>query len=234
MPIVDGGDAFSTYDDGGGSGDIYTMTAQSVATDVQEKFGDTGQVQITDTMLLRWINAAQQEIASNGLTLEGNAVTNLLAGQSSYSLAAIASEIRDVSQVSVNGNFIEIMKWNDFSQFVGSNASSSEYPSIGALYAGKLVLWPAPSVSVVQGLNVYYSAYPAPISSLSDPLSVPDRFYQAMCDRVLSQALELDENFDAAQVKQGHFESQVTKQLTRIHESPTDYYSAVEPSPEWL
>lgn len=212
--------------------ETYTKKGQDVATDVQNKFGDTGQVQITNAMLLGWINTAMVEVASTGLTLEGSATTNLLAGVTTYDLAALAPLIRDIVQVSVNGQFIEILKWPDFSQFVGSNTNSGQ-ASIGSIYAGKLVLWPAPPASVVAGINIFYSAYPTPIAALTDTLTVPDRYFQALCDRVFAQALELDENFDAAQVKMGHFENQVTKQLARTHEAPTDYYHTVEPKDEW-
>lgn len=213
--------------------ETYTKTGQAVATDVQNKFGDVGQVQITDAMLLSWINSGQKEIAATGLTIEGNAVTNLLAGVSTYDLSAVAAAIRSVSQITVNGQFVEMLQWPEFSQFVGSNTDQSDYSTIASIYAGKLVLWPAPKSSLVQGLNIFYTAFPADLGSLAAALTIPDRYFQALCDWVLAQALELDENFDAGQVKLGHYENRITKQLARTHESPSDYYFDVEPTSEW-
>jgi hypothetical protein len=235
MSIVDGGDAFSTYDGStGGGGDSYSKTAQMVATDVQNKFGDTGQVQITNDMLLSWINAGQQEIGSTGLTIEDSATMNLLAGVTTYDLSLVAASIRNISQVMVNGVFAEVLQWPEFSEFVGSNTQQSAYSSVASLYAGKLVLWPSPSESIVQGLNIFFTAYPAELPSLTSTLTVPDRYFQALCDWVLAQALELDENFDAGQVKLGHYENRITKQLARTHESPSAYYHDVEPTTELM
>ncbi len=213
--------------------ETFTKTGQSVADDVQNKFGDTGQVQITDAMLLSWINSGQREIASTGLTIEGSATTNLLAGQALYDLSVISGSIRNIIQVRVNGLYAEILQYPEFSQFVRDSTATATTSSIATLYAGKLQLWPAPSSSIPSGLIVDYTAYPADLPNLATTLSVPDRFFQALCDWVLAQAQELDENFDAAQIKLGHYENRITKQLARTHESPSDYYHVVEPKAEF-
>jgi hypothetical protein len=214
--------------------ETYTKTGRQVATDVQNKFGDTGQVQITDAMLLSWINSGQKEVAGTGLTIEASATLNLLAGITTYDLAGVAASIRNISQITVNGEFVDILQWPQFSDFVGSNTDTDAYSSIASIYAGKLVLWPAPSASIVQGLNIFYTAYPADLATLDVLLTVPDRYFQALCDWVLAQALELDENFDAAQIKLGHYENRITKQLARTHESPSDTYHIVDPIAEWI
>lgn len=213
--------------------ETFTRKGQDVADDVQAKFGDTGQVQITDAMLLDWINSGQREIASNGFTLEGTSTTNLIAGQAVYDLSAITAAIRNVVQVRVNGAYVEMLQYPEFAQFVRDNTATNSQSGIGAIYAGVLHLWPAPAASIVQGLVIDYTGYPADIAVLSDAITVPDRFFQALCDWVLAQALELDENYDAGQTKLGHYENRITKQLARTHESPSDYFHVVEPKAEW-
>lgn len=213
--------------------ETYTKTGQMVANDVQEKFGDTGQVQITDAMILRWVNAGMREIATNDIPLNGTSVTNLLAGVSTYDLTSINALVRNIVQVQVNGQFIELLSFPEFSQFVRDNTDQSSTSSIGALWNNALRIWPVPSASIVGGLVIDYTAYPNEITALSQPLTIPDRFFQALSDWVLSQALELDENYDAAQVKLGHYENRVAKQNARTHESPSDYYHVVEPTAEW-
>jgi hypothetical protein len=214
--------------------ETYTKTGQDVATDVQNKFGDTGQVQVTDAMLLSWINSGQQEIATNDIRLTGTSVTNLLAGVAIYDLGSVSASIRSIIQVRVNGAYAEVLQYPQFSQFVRDNTDTGATASIATLWNGALQIWPAPAASVVQGLIIDYTAYPASLSGLNAPLTVPDRFYQALCDWVLAQALELDENYEAAQSKLGHYENRVTKQLSRTNESPTDYYHVVEPTAEWI
>lgn len=213
--------------------ETYTRKGQDVADDVQSKFGDTGQVQITDAMILDWINSGQREIASNGFTLEGTAVTNLIGSQSVYDLSAVTDAIRNVVQVRVNGAYVQMLQYPEFAQFVRDNTAVNANSSIGAIYAGVLHLWPAPAASIVQGLVIDYTAYPADLAALANSLTVPDRFFQALCDWVLAQALELDENYDAGQTKLGHYENRITKQLARTHESPSDYFHVVEPHPEF-
>jgi hypothetical protein len=213
--------------------ETFTRTGQDIADDVQAKFGDTGQVQITNDMILDWINSGQREIASNGFTLEATSTTNLIGSQSVYDLSAITDAIRNVVQVRVNGAYVQMLQYPEFAQFVRDNTATNSQSGIGAIYAGVLHLWPAPAASIVGGLVIDYTAYPADLASLASTLTVPNRFFQALADWVLAQALELDENYDAGQTKLGHYENRITKQLARTHESPSDYFHVVEPKAEW-
>ena len=45
--------------------ETFTRTTQDVADRVKDSFGDTSGSQITDEMLVRWINDGQQEIVNN-------------------------------------------------------------------------------------------------------------------------------------------------------------------------
>ena len=59
-------------------------------------------------------------------------------------------------------------------------------------------------------MSIFYVAAPAEITSLSDMLGLPDRYYQAMLDLVLARAYEMDENFDAVVLKQQQADSSLT------------------------
>lgn len=212
--------------------ETYSYTAGMVAQDVRDKFGDTGNVQITDPMLIRWINNGQREIASSTPFLEKVGQTALVAGQSVYDLTALfaAGRMQQLSTVMLNGNYAKIIQWADFQNELAqmsAQTQTSDSVTTVAIYADKLNVWPIPTTTVANGITLYYTALPADVAALTDTLTVPDRFFNALDDYVLAQALELDENFQAGQVKLGHYKDRMIQQLSKLHETPSDFYAVV-------
>ena len=73
--------------------DYYTRTGDDVATDVKRIFGDEALVELKNTDLLRWTNAAQREIASSHTVLKGKASHNLVEGNLSPNLSLHVSPL---------------------------------------------------------------------------------------------------------------------------------------------
>ncbi len=213
--------------------EVYTYTGTRLAADVKDKFGDTGAVQITDSMILRWINNGIQAIVAQTPFLKASAQTNVVAGTSTYSLGSIAQRVQQFDTVSFDGNPLKFVPWSEFQTHVhGGTALVEGIPEFASEYGGTITIWPKPAESITNGLTVYFVQYPEQMTDLTDTLPVPDRFYNALLDWVHAQALELEDNFQGAQVKLSQHEVHMQRQFERENRSPTEFYPTITADPD--
>ena len=209
----------------------YTYSGERVAQEVLDKAGDVGNAQITRAMLLVWINNGIRSISSQHSFLEGAASTNLIAGQGVYDLATLfaTERIQSYEAITVSGRNLKIIPFGEYTALLDRNdaAASTGTPTVGVVRGTSLTVWPVPDTTVAGALTIYYSSMPADLTDLADTLTLPDRFYNALVDYVSVQALELDENFEAAQIKLAQHEAGVRREFEREHISPTDFYPTI-------
>lgn len=219
--------------------ETFTYTGAKLAAEVKAQFGDTGNVQITDALILNWINNGQRQISASNPWNEKVFVTNLLADQATYDLNALMSSARlqSYSSIIVDNEPIEVLPWAEYLNRISTQdqpSTANRTPLFASEYGGSLTIWPTPVESVVSGLTIYYIAWPADLAAIGDTLKIPDRFYNALSRYVLSQALELDENFEAAQIVLAQHTEAVSQELQRDKMNPTDYYPAITyDEPAW-
>lgn len=217
--------------------EIYTHTGQNVADAVTQKFGDIGMVQLTNVMLLAWINDGMRKMTGEIPFLEALATTAEVAGQAQYDFAALfaAQRIQDISQVLVEGLPVDILPWQQFQPLASVNVLQSnlvEFQSYsGAFWGTVLNLYPASQNNVAAGISVYFHQYPLELTSLASTLTVPDRFYNGLVEYVLAQALVLNENYPAAQQMLGYHEASLQRQAEKNNQTPTDFYPSVTLDP---
>lgn len=213
--------------------DQFSYKVSDLIDDVRGKFGDSGSVQISDQQMIQWLNLAAHELATQTSWLQNTAQTTLISGQTAYQMADVFADVqvRSISQVYVDGKFVPILPWSDYSKRAATSdlpdVDGSTAPYMAALYGDTINIFPAPGSSVANGLVVYFDAFPAKVTTLTDPCPVPDRLFQAADDMVFAQALELDENFDASKLKLGHSQDRVKMQFAREAENPDDFYAAM-------
>lgn len=217
--------------------EIYTHTGSEIAADVKDKFGDTGGVQIDDTMVLRWINNGILRIATGSPWLHLTAKTPVLAAQSVYDLGDLftSSPVARVNSVLVNGTPVRIVSLGIFQQEIQKNGlvtQTATTPSLACLYGDTLTFWPVPDTTTADAITLFYDGIPPKVTSLSAALTIPDRFFTALNDYVLQQALELDERFEEAEVKRQHTETAIRENLGADLE-PNDFYGTITESREW-
>lgn len=222
--------------------ETFSYTGDQLAAQVEQKFGDSGNVQITRAMQLGWINNGIRAITQQNPFIEGIAQTSLLSGISAYDLKALftTQKMSSIVQVVVNGKSIDLLSFAEYqavivNQETFTNGIATSVPTgrpvVGAIFADQLNIWPTPNITLANGVQVFYRAYPADLVAITDKITVPDRFYNALFDYVMAQALELDENFQASQIKLAHFQSGVQREYEREHSSPTDFYSGMVMDP---
>jgi hypothetical protein len=218
--------------------EFYTRTGTEIATDVRAKFGDEGDVQIDNDLLISWINNGAYRIAAVTPWLKETVILPLLAGTAAYDLTqlSINPPIHTIDSVFAYGRPVRITPWPTFqSAIAGQDLSATTTDGevqMASLYGDTMNLWPTPNATVAGALTIYYTALPSRYSNLGDPLPVPDRFYGALNDYVFQQALELDENFEMSEIKRQHSEAQIREQMNQQEQSPTQLYPSVVHDPE--
>lgn len=191
-----------------------TKTGSDVARVVKRQFGDEAGVQITNSDILDWINEAQRRIANKNKVIKARAVTNVIKGQSEYELPSM--DINQITGISINGKFLRAIEFPSAVETViaaDPGKGTSGEPECWYEYGGKITLWPVPDEDLPDSLRVYYVKNPSEVHSLTDTLSLPDKYFDKVVDLVLASAYELDENFAAASYK----EAQVRDDLDEIN-----------------
>lgn len=222
--------------------EIYTYTGTLLSQQVKEKFGDTGNIQITDVMVLNWINNGQRAIMQQSGYKEALFTNNLIAGQLVYDLstAAAASRIKQIMHIIVNGQEVNIVPFAEYQAIVNDRvqytlgvpqAVAVGRPTVGTIFADQLYLYPTPDITLTAGIKIFARVYPSDLTVITAILSVPDRFYNALFDYVMAQALELDENFQASQIKLAHFQTGVQRESEREHLRIGEFYGGITADP---
>lgn len=218
------------------TGEIYSLTGMRLAQDVEDKFGDTGAVQIDRTMILRWINNGVRSIVAQNPFLKATAQTNLLAGQNVYTLGDnfTTARVMQYDSITVSGKPLTLLPWAEFQKIINGTSSqeATGTPTVASDFGGTLTLWPVPNATITNGLTLYFSAYPAEMTDITATLPLPDRFYNALLDYVHAQGLELDDDHEAAQAKYAQHEAHLQRQFGREDRLGTAFYPTMVMDPD--
>lgn len=188
-----------------------TKTAGDVATYVKRQFGDESGVQITDTDIWRWINSAQLEIIAKNAVIKALAKTDVVAGQADYDLSTLS--IHQIESIHWNERMLVNVPFSEVERYLNSDTDdASGSPTVWWEWAGVITLYPKPQEDLTEGLRVYYSKMPLNVAIATDPLSVADKYFEAICSWVLSKAYELDEEFDQAANQRTFFSDRLAEQ----------------------
>lgn len=188
-----------------------TRTVQDVKNAIERQFGDEAGVQLNTSDIIRWINDGQRDIVDTNTTInQKKATTNIIQGQDLYPLTSDAtfSNIARISSVRVNGVPCTPITFQEAEKYLISSTSSTSNGTPNMWYedVNDLRLFPIPDAPLVGGLTIYFSTTPAVVSGLGDALDIPDSYFNALCQYVITQAYEMDENFQAAQYAQAKFD----------------------------
>lgn len=212
------------------------MNVQDIFNRVKRSFGDESGVQISDDDLIRWINDAQVQIATeNPSSMEAVATTNIVGGQSEYPQPA---DVNNIRALMFKGYRLKPLSFQEFNEYLDgfSAPAGSEYgyssPRVFMVYAGNIVVFPTPSDPEENALKIYYSKLPAKVANTADELTVPERYHNAVVEYCLSRAYELDEDFEKASYKKTEFGDSVMKASVSESWNPQEYYPRITVLPE--
>lgn len=214
--------------------DYYTKTVNDVITDVKRIFGDEALVELQQTDLIRWTNAAQREISSSHTALKGKASHNLVGGQSLYTIP-LDSPIAQVQGVHIEGKPLRGVSFQNAQESIlrdDPELSATGEPKVWYEWDGELYIYPAPATDVTNGLELFYIAYPSNLTLITQTLSIPDRFYNQIVDYVLAQAYRLDENWQATAYQDARFRDSMNRHLAKEDTVDVQFYPTKVVLPE--
>lgn len=185
---------------------LISSTSGDVANYVKRQFGDESGVQIQDSDIIRWINQGQMEIVSKNLVLRSTSVTLSVVGQDTYTKP---DDCLRVTAIKYDTNLLKSMGFDEYQlKFQGTQTPDTSV--YWTEYGNSLILAPIPKDDSIN-ITIYYIPEPTDVVSIGDSLSVPDRYFDRLCEFVMSKAYELDEDWQAHQVQRNLFEENLTQ-----------------------
>ncbi len=211
----------------------FTHTGNDVSLRVRSQFGDTSGAQLGDPALLSWINDGQREIVNSNPILRDVKYTNIVATQSDYTFPN--DKVLVIEAIYANGYPLKNVTPQEARDYIQSadpeKTLTAERPEIWYERAGVISLYPVPNKTFTNGLKVEFIKNPTNIVTLSDILGIPDRYFNELVNYVISQALEMDENYDAANYKFRQFRDGLDRLFTKDTQSQDSLYGGVLADP---
>lgn len=204
----------------------YTRTANEVAEDVKRIFGDEALVELKSVDLLRWINAAQREIATSNQSLKGSATSDIVKGQTLYALPS-NSPVYQIQGIHYKGVPLKAITFQSAQETINPDDPEMEAtgdPKVWYEWDGDIYIYPSANEDGVGALTLYYIAYPQNLTALTENLQVPDRFYNQVMDYVLGQAYRLDENWQAMSYQDQRFRDSMNRHMTQENVVDVNFY----------
>jgi hypothetical protein len=183
-----------------------TKTLNDVVIWVKRQFGDESGVQVTDSDIIRWTNQAQMEVVNKTPIIQATAITQSVIGTQTY---AIPPDMIQLESIMFDGNILQPNNFEGIRSELGDDNNVSGTPMYWYLWANQIYLWPIPST--VKSISVNYSKTPTNVSGLADKLGLPDRYFDRVCEYVLSKAYEMDEDWPATQSTRKQFEDKLNE-----------------------
>lgn len=180
--------------------DSITYHVLDVLTHVKRQFGDESGAQITDADILRWLNQAQLETDSLAKVIQAVSTSDLVAGTYVYPLPVEGA--LEITSLRVKGTPIENLSFQTAEtqlQVADPLRVSTGTPQWWYRWAGQIYFWPTPDATVVGGIQVFFIKAPPVLTTGTDLLGLPDKYFEALVSFVMSKAYELDEDYTASQ-----------------------------------
>lgn len=202
---------------------ISTITTDTLITFVKRTFGDESGVQITDDDIISWANSGVGSIASNLPINEAIASSTTVIGLDRYDLPP---DLLAIKEVQVDTTMLTRVDFTEAKTTISSDSvGATSTPYWWYNFANSIFLYPLPSA--ILPLNIYYNSQPTQVTSATDLLGIPDRYFDLLCHYVMARAYELDENPSMMGAKLNQFEGEL-KKLSNVDELTRGSFPVVQ------
>lgn len=212
----------------------FSYTGDDVAFRVRSSFGDFSGAQLSDAAILSWINDGQREIVNSNTILRSTKYSDIVKDQQDYTFPE--DKVLAIEAVYVSGYPVENVSPQAAREYIlkldPELVLGSDRPEIWYERAGVITFYPVPNSSITNGLKLEYIKTPVSLSALSSALGIPDRYFNELTTYVISQALEADENYDAASYKLRQFRDGLDRLNLKDNVSQIDLYPQIMPDPD--
>lgn len=190
-----------------------TKKLSDLLQEIKRLFGDEAGVQINDNDITRWANEAQMSIVTANGALKAKSTLPSVVNQGTYTFAGL--NIQQIASLHYDGQLIPNTPFAEAERLLMlkdlQQATPYGTPEMWYEWAGEFTLWPAPAA--VKDITIYYTAYPAVLTGdPSQALSMPDKWYPAIVNYIMSKAYEMDEDHQASQVAEQRFQTSLNMQ----------------------
>lgn len=195
---------------------------------VKRAFGDEAGVQITDTDIIAWANQAQIAIAHSTKCIQGRARTDLIANQYAYELPT--QDAVEIINLRVNGVPVPGIEHGQAEQQLVNTdplRTASGTVQYWTKWNNTVEFYPTPRETIVNGIDIFYLGVPTRLVNPADFLGLPDRYYTALLDYIMSEAYKLDEDYDAANQAYQNYQLKIGETLDEENQAQNLFYSTV-------
>ena len=212
----------------------FSYTGDDVAFRVRSSFGDFSGAQLSDAAILSWINDGQREIVNSNTLLRATKYSNIVAGQQDYTFPE--DKVLAIEAVYIEGYPIDNVSPQAAREYIlkldPTKILTADRPEIWYERAGVITFYPVPQKNITNGLKLEYVKMPSNLTALNNALSIPDRYFNELVNYTISQALEADENYEAAGYKLQQFRSGLDRLNLKDNLSQIDLYQQIMPDPD--
>lgn len=196
-----------------------TRKYSQVLKSVRRIFGDEAMVQLDDADILQWSNDAQMAIVEKNKILKSTSTTTSVVGQAEYTFPTPL--ISQIESITFDNELLRNIDYGTAQrQLISLDPQQEEegIPEAWYEWAGEFVLFPKPNVA--KTIKIFYTRYPEELTGDPDQiLDVPDKYFTAIVDYCLWKAFELDEDWQAANVKEAQFRNVLEEQAEEEREA---------------
>lgn len=214
--------------------EVFSYTGNDVSFRVRSQFGDQSGAQLGDPAILSWINDGQREIVNSNSILRATKIASIVAGQQDYSFPE--DSVLGIEAVYVSGYPIKNISPQAAREYIialdPEGELTAERPEVWYERAGVISFYPVPSSSITDAIKLEYVKTPTKLIALTEQISIPDRYFNELTNYVISQALEMDENYSAAAYKLGQFRQGLDRLNLKDTISQSDLYTQLLPDPD--
>lgn len=229
---LEGGPAYSNIDDEDTSTiqnneTVSTKTAQDVINYVTRQFGDEAGVQIEEEDIQSWIDISQSELAMDEDFSKRLISRKLIEGHGEYKFPT--KNILRTQSMHIENKIVNYKSFQQFQEDLEKEDQPDRTgkPTCWTEWGGTFRLFPAPDKDYE--LKIYALIAPEGITNTQSQLNVPDRLYPTLLKKVMYHAYMLDENLEAANLKEMSAENDIQKRreytnMAAINTYPTITY----------
>ena len=187
-----------------------TRLVSEVMTAVKRQFGDESGVQLENADVIRWVNDAQDVIVAKNKVLKAKSTTAAVAGQAAYTFPS--DNIHQIESIHYDSNRIPNMSFPEAEEYIFSadpEQVAFGNPVLWYEWAGTFTFWPAPDDT--KNIDLYYTKRPTRVTTGTNLLSLPDKYYQDVVRYCMQNAYEMDEDMANSQAKGQQFDASLNE-----------------------
>jgi hypothetical protein len=204
-----------------------SRTVAQLQLRIKRQFGDESGVQITDTDIVSWINDGMVELNRKNNIFKSISTTLSVAAENEYTFPGV--NIVKVEQVYYDEAPVEYRSYNDVQELLLRAPDVINLTGLAQVwyeFGGSMFLYPTPAVAG-KTIKLLCVIQPTFVANPTDVLPIPDEYYEALYQYVVSQAYESDDDPQNAAAKAGQMQQTLVELETTSRSHNEQFYPMI-------